>query len=154
MKSLSKSTWIMFLFDFMIFYISTYFFANYFNYTPKAIAILCCLVVSVGLIVLYLKGNYKIREHNITFKNSYLLFEGIVMTHVLPVFYLVIFAASVTDTLRFITTNILTIFVLLELYRIFYHLYLFKLKKVKNILIVGQLKFKKLDTKFKNFNFA
>ena len=137
MKSLSKSTWIMFLFDLMIFCISTYYCANHFGYTPKAVVILCCLVVSVGLIVLYLKGNYKIREHNINFKNSYLLFEGIVMTHVLPVFYLVLFATSVTNTLRFIATNILTIFVLLELYRIFYHLYLFKFKKVKNILILG-----------------
>ena len=137
MKSLSKSTWIMFLFDLIILYLSTYCLANMFGYTPKAVVILCCFVVLIGLIILYLKGNYKIREHNINFKNSYLLFEGIVMAHVLPVFYLLVFAASVTDTLRFIATNILTIFVLLELYRVFYHLYLFKLKKVKNILILG-----------------
>ena len=137
MKSLSKSTWIMFLFDLTIFCLSTFYWADIFGYTPKAVVILCCLVVPVGLTVLYLKGNYKIREHNINFKNSYLLFEGIVMTHVLPVLYLVIFAASVTDTLRFIATNILTIFVLLELYRVFFHLYLFKLKRVKNILILG-----------------
>ena len=137
MKSLSRSTWIMFLFDLIILCLSTYYWTNIFSYTPKAIIILCCLVVLIGLIILYLKSNYKIREHNINFKNSYLLFEGIVMAHVLPVLYLVVFAASVTDTLRFIATNILTIFVLLELYRIFYHLYLFKLKKVKNILILG-----------------
>lgn len=137
LKSLSKSTKIMFLFDLIILFLSTYYLANIFGYTPKAIGILCCLIVLVGLIVLYLKGNYKIREHNINFKNSYLLFEGIVMTHVLPVFYLLIFAASVTGALRFIATNILTIFVLLELYRIFFHLYLFKLKNVKNILILG-----------------
>ena len=137
MKSLSKSTWIMFLFDLIILSLSTYCWANIYGYTPKAVVILCSLVVPIGLIILYLKGNYKIREHNINFKNSYLLFEGIVMAHVLPVFYLVVFAASVTDTLRFIATNILTIFVLLALYRIFFHLYLFKLKKVKNILILG-----------------
>ena len=136
-KSLSKSTWIMFLFDLIILCLSTYYWANIFGYTPKAVCILCGLVVPIGLIILFLKSNYKIREHNINFKNSYLLFEGIVMTHVLPVLYLVIFAASVTDTLRFIATNILTIFILLELYRIFYHLYLFKLKKFKNILILG-----------------
>jgi len=137
MKSLSKSTWIMFLFDLTVICVSTYYLSSRFGYTPKAICILCCLIVPIGLIILYLKGNYKIREHNINFKNSYLLFEGIVMTHVLPVLYLVIFAASVTDALRFIATNILTIFILLKLYRIFYHLYLFKLKKVKNILILG-----------------
>ena len=136
-KSLSKSTSIMFLFDLIILSLSTYIWSNFFGYTPKAVAILCSLVVPIGLIILYLKGNYKIREHNINFKNLYLLFEGIVMAHVLPVLYLVVFAASVTDTLRFIATNILTIFVLLELYRASFHLYLFKLKKVKNILILG-----------------
>ncbi len=137
MKSLSKSTWIMFVFDLIILSLSTYYWANIFDYTPKAVAILCTLVVPIGLIILYLKGNYKIREHNINLKNSYLLFEGIVMTHVLPVLYLVVFAASVTDTLRFIAINILTIFVILRLYRALFHLYLFKLKRVKNILILG-----------------
>ena len=133
-KSLSKSTWIMFLFDLIILSLSTYYWANVFGYTPKAVVILCSLIVPVGLIILYLKGNYKIREHSINFKNSYLLFEGIVMAHVLPVLYLVIFAASVTDTLRFIATNILTIFVLLELYRIFYHLYLYRwTAEIKNV---------------------
>ena len=29
---------------------------------------------------LFLKANYKIREFNNTFKNTYLLFEGIVLT--------------------------------------------------------------------------
>ena len=137
MKSLSKSTWIMFLFDLIILCLSTYCWANIFGYTLKAILILCILVTVVGLTVLYLKGNYKIREFNPNVKNTYLLFEGIVMTHVLPSLYLVIFAASKIDSARFIAVNILTVFVALMLYRIFFHLYLFKLKKVKNILILG-----------------
>ena len=124
-KSLSKSTSIMFLFDLIIFCVSTYYWANIFDYTPKAVIILCSLVVPVGLIILYLKSNYKIREHNINFKNSYLLFEGIVMTHVLPSLYLVVFAASKIDSARFIAVNILTIFVALILYRMLFHLYLF-----------------------------
>ena len=128
-NSLSKSTWIMFLFDLIILCLSTYYWSNIFDYTPKAVAILCCLVISIGLIILYLKGNYKIREFNINFKNSYLLFEGIVMTHVLPSLFLVIFAASKIDSARFIATNIITI-------------------------IVRQLKCKKSDTKCKYFNFA
>lgn len=137
MKSLSRSTWIMFLFDLIILFLSTYCWANIFGYTPKAVGILCCLVVPIGLIVLFLKGNYKIREHNINFKNSYLLFEGLVMTHVLPSLYLVVFAASKIDSARFVAINILTIFIVLTLYRAFFHLYLFKLKRVKNILILG-----------------
>lgn len=117
MKSLSKSTKVMFIFDLLVLFISTCYWANFFNYTSKAITFLSILVVFIGLIVLYLKGNYKIREFNITLKNTYLLFEGIVMTHVLPSIYLVIFAASITDTLKFLTMNILTIFVLLRIYR-------------------------------------
>ena len=92
MKSLSKSTWIMFIFDLIILCSSTFIWAINFSYTPKAILILCTLVTVVGLIVLYLKGNYIIREFNITLKNTYLLFEGIVMTHVVPTAYLLIFA--------------------------------------------------------------
>lgn len=136
-KSLSKSILFMFLFDLIALFISTFVWANLFDYTPKAIGILCFLVVTVGLVVLYMKGNYRIREFNINFKNIYLLFEGIVMAQVLPSLYLVIFAASKIDSARFIAMNILTIFVALMLYRMLFHLYLFNLKKVKNILILG-----------------
>lgn len=137
MKSLSKSTWMMFLFDFTTLFVTTYIWANVFGYTLKAVIILCFLIVSVGIIVLFLKGNYKIREFNINIKNSYLLFEGIVMTHVLPSLYLLIFAASITCTLKFLAVNILTVFIMLNLYRAFFHLYLFNIKSEKNILILG-----------------
>ena len=153
MKSLSKSTWIMFLFDLITLLLSTCLLSNFFNYTYKAICLLTFLVVTVGLTVLYMKGNYRIREFNVNFKNIYLLFEGIVMTHVLPSLYLAIFAASKVNSARFIAVNIFTIFIALMLYRMFFHIYLFKLKKVKNI-IVRQLKCKKSDTKCKYFNFA
>lgn len=136
-KSLSKSTTIMFLFDLLILFLSTFIWANIFGYTPKAITLLCIMIVVVGLSVLYLKGNYKIREFNITLKNSYLLFEGIVMTHVLPAVYLLIFASSITFAINFIAVNIVTVFVILRLYRAFYHYYLFKIKREKNILILG-----------------
>ena len=127
----------MFVFDLVILYLSTYLWATFFNYTPKAVIFLCILVVTIGLMVLFLKGNYKIREFNLTIKNTYLLFEGIVMTHVLPSIYLLVFAASITCTLKFLTINIFTIFILLRLYRAFFHIYLFRLKKEKNILILG-----------------
>ena len=137
MKSLSRSTRIMFVFDLLILSLSTYFCAKFFGYTIKAIIILLLLIVPIGLTVLFLKGNYKVREFNITLKNAYLLFEGIVMTHVLPAIYLLIFAASIASTLRFLAVNTLIIFVFLRLYRSLFHLYLFNLKKEKNILIIG-----------------
>lgn len=137
MKSLSKSTFIMFCFDLIILFLSTFLWSNSFCYTHKAIVLLCLMVVILGLIVLFLKGNYKIREFNINYRTSYLLFEGIVMTHVLPAIYLMIFAASFTSTLKFLATNTITIYLLLWLYRAIFHFYLFNIKKEKNILILG-----------------
>lgn len=136
-KSLSKSTTIMFIFDFLVLSLSTFLWAIIFDYTPKAIAILCIVTVLAGLIILYLKGNYKIREFNITTKNAYLLFEGVVMAHVIPAAYLLIFASSITSAINFIAVNIITIFIILRLYRAFYHFYLFRIKREKNILILG-----------------
>lgn len=137
MKSLSKSTTIMFIFDCIILFLSTFVWAAAYNYTAKAIWILCVLIVLSGLIVLLLKGNYKIREFNINLRNMYLLFEGVVMTHVIPATYLIIFATSITSTLKFLAINTLTIFILLWLYRTVFHYYLLNIKKVKNILILG-----------------
>ncbi len=137
MRSLSKSTTYMFIFDLMTIFASTFVWSYCFGYTPKARMLLCTIIVLVGIAVLYLKGNYKIREFNTNIKNAYLLFEGIVMTHVLPAVYLLFFAASITSTLKFLAVNILTIFVVLRLYRDLFHLYLFKIKKEKNILILG-----------------
>ena len=137
MKSLSKSVRLMFIFDFIVLFTSTLFWTNFFQYTAKAIILLEILTVIVGLIVLYLKGNYKIREFNITIKSAYLLFEGVVMAHVLPALYLLIYAASLKSTINFLAVNTLTIFVLLRIGRAFNHFYLFKIKKVKNILILG-----------------
>lgn len=136
-KSLSKSTTIMFIFDFIVLCLSTFLWASVFDYTPKAIAILCIVTVLAGLVTLYLKGNYKIREFNINTKNTYLLFEGVVMAHVIPAAYLLIFASSITSTINFIALNILTIFLILRLYRAFYHFYLFRIKREKNLLILG-----------------
>lgn len=136
-KTLSKSVFIMFIFDLLILFLSTLMWAYKFNYSAKAIIFLTLLVVTIGLIVLFLKGNYKIREFNITGKNTYLLFEGIVMMHVIPALYLFIFASSVGTTLEFLFANILTTFVCLRLYRALFHFYLFKIKRTKNILILG-----------------
>ena len=137
MKSLSKSTWIMFCFDLIILCFSTCFWAEYFNYTPKAIVILSTLIISLGLFILFLKGHYKIREFNVNIKSAYLLFEGIVMAHVFPAVYLLIFAASIKSSINFLAINVLTIYVFLRIYRVIYNYYLFRIKKEKNILILG-----------------
>ena len=75
-KTLSRSVLYMFLFDLLILAVSTILWANKFLYSIKAIIFLSVLVVGGGLIILFLKGNYKIREFNITGKNTYLLAQS------------------------------------------------------------------------------
>ena len=81
-KSLSKSTWIMFLFDLIILSTSTTLWCDYFNLSLKFTTLSVCLITITGLISLFLKGNYKIREYNITFWNAYRLFEGVIFAHI------------------------------------------------------------------------
>ena len=72
MKTLSKSVIIMFLYDALIFGLSSYFWYAKFNLTSKMLIPAVLLIVATGLFTLFLKANYKIREFNNTLKNCYL----------------------------------------------------------------------------------
>ena len=135
-KVLSKSTVIMFLFDLSIFVLSTIFWYTKFKLTSEHLVIVLLLTVLTGIVVLFLKDNYKIREFNISSKNYYLLFEGIIISHVPLLIFLLIINHNL-QTLEFIGLNILTVYIFLAAYRNLFHLYLFKFKKIKNVLIVG-----------------
>lgn len=134
-KSLSKSTWIMFLFDLIILSTSTTLWCDYFNLSLKFTTLSVCLITITGLISLFLKGNYKIREYNITFWNAYRLFEGVIFAHIPAL--LLYFYIPANTLLRFIGFNILTVFACIYLYRLGFHYYLFNFKKVKKVLIIG-----------------
>ena len=67
----------MFSFDLIILGLSTAFWYGFFN-LPNLYGLPIVLIIITGLVVLFLKANYKIREFNNTLKNTYLLFEGIV----------------------------------------------------------------------------
>ncbi len=135
-KVLSKSVIIMFLFDSLILASSTIFWTKFYGFAQVLSLTLVILTVMAGLCVLFLKENYKIREFNIRFRNSYLLFEGILFMHIPAIIVLTLFSKSY-KSLEFLFVNIITIFLLLQIYRMFYHLYLFKFKPEKNILIIG-----------------
>ena len=136
MKSLSRSTKIMFNFDLIILSLSTYFAGSYFAFDLKNLLLSICLVVVVGLGTLFLKGNYKIREFNLTFWNFYRLFEGVIFTHI-PIGVLLYFFIDKSTLIKFLLINICLIYVALCLYRVCFHYYLFNFKSVKRILIVG-----------------
>lgn len=140
---LSRSIFIMFIFDILILFISTSFWYKYFNLPENLFIISIALITIIGFIVLFLKDNYKIREFNISSKNYYLLFEGIFIFHVPLLIFLFTIKHNI-QTLEFIGWNILTVYIFLAAYRNLFHLYLFKLKKIKNVLIIGTNKEAKL----------
>ena len=135
-KSLSKSTWIMFLFDLIILCLSTFFVGAYFGLSQIILLIATGLVVVVGLGTLFLKGNYRIREFRPTFWNFYRMFEGMIFTHI-PVGILLYFFVDKSTLIKFLGINILIIYCALCIYRFCFHYYLFNFKTVKKILIVG-----------------
>ena len=135
MQSLSRSTGLMFTFDLAVLFIVTYYFAgNFANNTMRVLTTI--LVAIVGLFSFYLKGQYKIREHNLTKWNLYRLFEGILFANI-PAVLLLFFFVPKLVLFRFLILNICSIFICLALYRICFHYYLVNFKPVKNILIIG-----------------
>ncbi len=143
MKSLSRSVTIMFLFDLLILSITTYAVGSFLDFSFKLNIGVTVLTTLSGLIVLFLKGNYKIREFNLTSWNFYRLFEGVFLTNLLPVLMLLVLFSEKEIPLRFILIgkfalmNIFILYILLCLYRLCFHYYLFHIKKIKNILILG-----------------
>lgn len=135
MKQLSRSVGLMFIFDLLVFAISTYCFANMFC-SFKITILTVALVTVVGLFSLFLKGQYKIREHNVTVWNAYRLFEGVVFAN-MPVGILLFFFVPKLVLAKFLVLNILAIYICLLLYRFCFHHYLFEYKKVKKVLIIG-----------------
>lgn len=142
MQSLSRSTGLMFTFDLAVLFIVTYYFAG--NFANNTMSVLTTILVTiVGLFSFYLKGQYKIREHNLTKWNLYRLFEGILFANI-PAVLLLFFFVPKLVLFRFLILNICSIFICLALYRICFHYYLFNFKPVKNILIIGTNKNAKL----------
>ena len=72
----------MFLYDALIFGLSSYLWYAKFNLASKMLIPAVLLIIATGLFTLFLKANYKIREFNNTLKNCYLLFEGVIFSQI------------------------------------------------------------------------
>lgn len=136
MKILSKSIPIMFTFDLMILGLSTALWCGVFQFPLNFKMVVTALVAISGLVALFLKSNYKVREFNNTKKNAYLLFEGVVFSQI-PAVILLLATMPSLNVLKFLLANTVTIFGFLKFYRIFFHYYLFNFMPVKNVLIIG-----------------
>ncbi len=137
-RSLSKSTQIMFFFDFLTILLITYFCSDIFfqNASLKIRLLAVFFEVIIGLFVFNAKEQYKIREFNNTVKNSYLLFEGCLITNIITGI-LISFFMPATVVFKFILFNSIITFILLKIYRIGFHYFLFNIKKIKRVIIVG-----------------
>ena len=136
LKLISRSIVVMFLFDMCTLLVSATFWYTYFKLPENFLDITVLITVLTGLCVLFLKDNYKIREFNVTLKNFYLLFEGVVFSQI-PAAILLLTLAQSPDIFEYLLANLLTVFVVLRLYRIGFHYYLFNIKRPKNVLILG-----------------
>lgn len=137
-KSISKSTFIMFLFDLIVLSALTYCSICFCSMQIGTLLVLISIlfITITGLITNYLKGNYKIREFRPTFWNFYRMLEGVIFTHV-PVGILLFFFVDKSTLIKFIGVNILIVYLALCIYRLCFHYYLFNFKSTKKILIVG-----------------
>lgn len=95
----------MFLYDALIFGLSSYFWYAKFNLTSKMLIPAVLLIVATGLFTLFLKANYKIREFNNTLKNCYLLFEGVIFSQI-PVAILLAFFYRWTAKIQILDTKV------------------------------------------------
>ena len=136
LKSLSKSVVLLFLYDFAVIFCSTLIWYKYFNLPENYFGSVTIITLLVGMFTLFLKDNYKIREFNITLKNIYLLFEAVVFA-IFPASVILFIFNRDLNSIYFVLLNLFTIWLLLLLYRIIFHYYLFNLKRVKNVLIIG-----------------
>ncbi len=90
----------------------------------------------LGATVLYLKSQYKIREFNVTKKNYYLLFEGVIFFNLIPFLVLFCFVPKLL-LIKYSVLSTTLIYIALEFYRFVFHYYLFNFKKIQNVLIIG-----------------
>lgn len=116
--------------------LSTYYLYGYFSLPQRLRLFTVILTTILGAIVLYLKSQYKIREFNVTKKNYYLLFEGVIFFNIVTFASLFCFVPKLL-LLKYSVTSTAVIYAALEFYRFIFHYYLFNFKKVKNVLIIG-----------------
>ena len=135
-RLISRSQLVLFFIDLVTLGLLTLYWYNYFNLSSEYKIETIILTIVVCMVSLYMKENYKLREHNITNKNSYLLFEGIVIGFIPTIITGLIFG-DYLQFLKFILVDIFSIYIFLRLYRVCMHYYLFKYKKNKRVLIVG-----------------
>ncbi len=133
MAVLSRSVYVLAVIEFLIIAMATFI-----GYIPGGVnwmqaIVTCCIFAVVVLLILSLKGFYKVRKY--TFKDIYFLFEGIFIA----IFIAAAISVIVLKGFGLINVLLTTILVFggILVTRICYAIYKTCFKRVKNILIVG-----------------
>ena len=132
MAVLSRSVYVLAVIEFLIIAMATFI-----GYIPGGVnwmqaIVTCCIFAVVVLLILSLKGFYKVRKY--TFKDIYFLFEGIFIA----IFIAAAISVLVLKGFGLINVLLTTILVFggILVTRICYAIYKTCFKRVKNILIV------------------
>ena len=133
MTVLSRSIYVLAIVDAIIIGFITY--LNFYSITYSSIAAMMATTVFViaNMLILMIKGFYSVRQYS--FKDIYLLFEGMFIATFLSGIFLI--RGWNAYILSLLLTNLLFSFVGVLIARILYIIYKTLIKPIKNILIVG-----------------
>lgn len=129
-----RSIFLLFIADAIILMFSAVFAFGCFNFQGFLIGI---LNVILGLSILYLKDNYKIRELKISCKSAYLLFEGMIFLNIVLFVFSLILTKNILFSTEICLKNLFVSFLLLFFGRILVCIYRKFFEKHRKVLILG-----------------
>ena len=127
-----QSIFLLFIFDSIILVVSPIIACNYSDFYA-----FCVLNMFLGLSILYLKNNYKIRRICLSFKKVYLLFEGMIFLNIILFFINLIFTKNILFSGEICLKNLFISFLLLIFARVFIGIYQKFFERKRNVLILG-----------------
>ncbi len=122
--------------DIIIFAFSTFFLAYNCNIPARYILVTTILFSACGIYVLSLKGYYKIEKYKFYLKDTYLLFEGIILAGIIPCGFLLFFDFD-WSVLKFFVKDAILVYILIYIWRKLVYYYRKYLQFNSNILIIG-----------------
>jgi len=137
MRHISRQVTVLFFVDLSIFLLV---FGIVFFLRPETLKqefiISSFLVILCWMYVMYLKGFYRIMEHRIFWKDSYHIFEAMLIGTVFPIVVSFFFNPIFLPRVNILIAAILVYFLIL-LWRFMFRKYMKSYKKHKNVIIIG-----------------
>ena len=136
MTNLSKSAYMVFIADILIFGFSAFIAGRIFNLPPLLEILTVALLCLFGVYTLFLKGYYRIRKYDFLVKDAYHLLESAILAIIIPAVVALMLKFDRT-VFYFVIANLGILYLLLLVWRISFYECRNRFKKPKNIVIVG-----------------